>query len=117
VGIIFQGTETVLGISLNTLEIKGTLSIYDKSFQGMHNLRFLNFFEDWRRGSGEGTLSLPQGLVSLPRKLRLLYWDKFPLKCMPSNFKAEYLVNLEMAYSQLERLWEGTQVILSFLLG
>ncbi|KAG7533835.1 Toll/interleukin-1 receptor homology (TIR) domain [Arabidopsis thaliana x Arabidopsis arenosa] len=103
------GTETVLGISLNTLEINGTLSIDDKSFQGMHNLRYLKIFKDWRRGSGEGTLSLPQGLVSLPRKLRLLYWDKFPLKCMPSNFKAEYLVNLELAYSQLERFWEGTQ--------
>ncbi|ANM68757.1 Disease resistance protein (TIR-NBS-LRR class) family [Arabidopsis thaliana] len=103
------GTETVLGISLNTLEINGTLSVDDKSFQGMHNLQFLKVFENWRRGSGEGILSLPQGLNSLPRKLRLLHWYKFPLRCMPSNFKAEYLVNLEMAYSQLERLWEGTQ--------
>jgi hypothetical protein len=45
----------------------------------------------------------------------LLKWNYCPLKSLPSTFKAEYLVNLIMKYSKLEKLWEGTLVrILNF---
>lgn len=38
-----------------------------------------------------------------------LDWCGCPMRCMPSNFHAEYLVELTMRYSKLEKLWEGIQ--------
>lgn len=57
-------------------------------------------------------MDLPQGLVHFPHKLISLRWYEFPLKCLPSNFKAEYLVELKMENSKLEKLWEGNQVLI-----
>ncbi|VYS62975.1 unnamed protein product [Arabidopsis thaliana] len=77
------------------------LLIDKESFKGMRNLQYLKI-GDWSDGGQ------PQSLVYLPLKLRLLDWDDCPLKSLPSTFKAEYLVNLIMKYSKLEKLWEGT---------
>ncbi|CAL9225739.1 unnamed protein product [Arabidopsis halleri] len=88
-------------IKLRKLDCSGVLLIDLKSLEGMRNLEYLSV--DWF--SMEGT----QGIVYFPRKLRLLEWNKFPLKRLPSNFKAEYLVELRMEYSELEKLWDGTQ--------
>nr|AXU93634.1 RPP4/RPP5-like protein [Arabidopsis thaliana] len=96
------GTETLLGIRLppkKFLTTRPLLLIDEESFKGMRNLQYLEigYYGD-----------LPQSLVYLPLKLRLLDWDVCPLKSLPSTFKAEYLVNLIMKYSKLEKLWEGT---------
>nr|AXU93551.1 RPP4/RPP5-like protein [Arabidopsis thaliana] len=93
------GTETLLGIRLfskRPLQSK----INEESFKGMRNLQYLEF--------DQSNIDLPQGLVYLPLKLRLLDWDDCPLKSLPSTFKAEYLVKLIMKNSKLEKLWEGT---------
>nr|AXU93596.1 RPP4/RPP5-like protein [Arabidopsis thaliana] len=125
------GTVTLLGIRLPPTEFLTTrLSLIDEeSFKGMRNLQYLNigqlsdqklvrnlsenwsenwskicqkFFHYWSDGD------LPQSLVYLPLKLRLLEWNFCPLKSLPSTFKAEYLVKLIMKNSKLEKLWEGT---------
>nr|AXU93575.1 RPP4/RPP5-like protein [Arabidopsis thaliana] len=95
------GTETLLGIRLPHKKFLTTrLSLIDEeSFKGMRNLQYLEI----------GYYGyLPQSLVYLPRKLKWLWWDNCPLKRLPSNFKAEYLVELRMEDSKLEKLWEGT---------
>nr|AXU93629.1 RPP4/RPP5-like protein [Arabidopsis thaliana] len=125
------GTVTLLGIRLPPTEFLTTrLSLIDEeSFKGMRNLQYLKigqfsdrhadqkfvrnlsenwseicqkFFHYWSDGD------LPQSLVYLPLKLRLLEWNFCPLKSLPSTFKAEYLVKLIMKCSKLEKLWEGT---------
>nr|AXU93611.1 RPP4/RPP5-like protein [Arabidopsis thaliana] len=120
------GTETLLGIRLPPTEFLTRLSLIDEeSFKGMRNLQYLKigqfsdrhadqkFLRNWseicqkiRHYWSDG--DLPQSLVYLPLKLRLLEWDFCPLKSLPSTFKAEYLVKLIMKYSKLEKLWEGT---------
>nr|AXU93533.1 RPP4/RPP5-like protein [Arabidopsis thaliana] len=94
------GTETLLGIRLP----KPLLVIDEESFKGMRNLQYLEIghWSEWSK------TDLPQSLVYLPLKLRLLDWYKCPLKSLPSTFKAEYLVKLIMKNSKLEKLWEGT---------
>lgn len=88
------------------------LSIDDeKLLEGFRNLRFLKFYRDKWFGNRDVNIHLPQGLLSFPRKLRLLHWDKYPLKCMPCNFRVECLVELTMINSKLEKLWEGDQVL------
>ncbi|CAG7883716.1 protein SUPPRESSOR OF npr1-1, CONSTITUTIVE 1 [Brassica rapa] len=102
------GTETVLGLYFNALKLEEPFSMDEKSFEGMCNLQFLIVRDYVGYWVPQGKLHLPQGLFYLPRKLRLLRWDGYPSKCLPSNFKAEYLVELRMKNSSLEKLWEGT---------
>ncbi|KAL0763078.1 hypothetical protein Bca101_079229 [Brassica carinata] len=99
-----SGTGTVLGISFDASKINGELSISKKAFKGMHNLQFLEIYKTW---NAKSRLNLPQGLNYLPHKLRLLHWDSFPMRSLPSKFSAEFLVELRMRFSKLEKLWEG----------
>ncbi|CAG7884214.1 unnamed protein product [Brassica rapa] len=99
-----SGTATVLGISFDASKINGELSISKKAFKGMHNLQFLEIYKTW---NAKSRLNLPQGLNYLPHKLRLLHWDSFPMRSLPSKFSAEFLVELRMRFSKLEKLWEG----------
>ncbi|CAN6900384.1 unnamed protein product [Brassica oleracea] len=103
------GTENVLGIFLNTSDINEPISIGRKSFKGMRNLQFLKIYKEWLQETSEDILCLPRGLVYLPRKLRLLYWDEYPLKYIPSNFRTDCLVKLTMENSKLEKMWDGIQ--------
>ena len=86
--------------------------LIDKNlFKGMPNLQILIVHDGRWWLKSESRLYLPQGLAYLPRKLILLNWNKFPLKCLPSNYKGQYLVEHTMENSKLAKLWEGTQVL------
>ncbi|KAB2596592.1 TMV resistance protein N-like [Pyrus ussuriensis x Pyrus communis] len=50
-------------------------------------------------------------LKFLSRELRCLSWLGFPLKSLPSNFQFKNIVDLDMQYSLIERLWEGIQTL------
>ncbi|CAH8278073.1 unnamed protein product [Arabidopsis lyrata] len=100
------GTKKVLGITLDMDEID-ELHIHENAFKGMHNLLFLKVYtKKWDKKT-EVRWHLPKGFNYLPHKLRFLRLDGYPMRCMPSKFRPENLVKLEMSGSKLERLWEG----------
>ncbi|VVB15008.1 unnamed protein product [Arabis nemorensis] len=105
------GTETVLGISLDMSEIDEEVCVSEMAFGKMPNLQFLRLYNNFQDESFK--LCLPHGLDCLPSKLRLLHWDSYPIKCIPSNFRPEFLVELSMRDSKLEKLWEGIQPLTS----
>lgn len=107
---IFQGTKAVLGISWDISEIDELFIVDEGAFKGMSNLRFLKIYKNPLKCNEENKLYLPKGVNSLSRRLRLLHWDAYPMKCMPSNFSPANLVELDMIDSELEKMWEGTQV-------
>ncbi|XP_020879464.1 disease resistance protein TAO1 [Arabidopsis lyrata subsp. lyrata] len=98
-----NGSRSVMGINFNFGEyrIKEKLHISERAFQGMSNLQFLRF------EGNNNTIHLPHGLEYISRKLRLLHWTYFPMTCLPPIFNTEFLVELHMRYSKLEKLWEG----------
>ncbi|KAF8093454.1 hypothetical protein N665_0383s0082 [Sinapis alba] len=99
-----SGTQKVLGISLDTDEID-ELHVHAKAFRRMGNLRFLKIYS--KNGlTRKLKLQLPKSFDYLA-KLKLLHWDKYPMRCMPSKFRPENLVELRMCKSKLEKLWEG----------
>jgi len=55
-------------------------------------------------------VQLPNGLDYLPKKLRYLHWDTYPLRTLPSNFKPKNLVELNLRFSKVVQLWEGEKV-------
>ncbi|CAN7079504.1 unnamed protein product, partial [Brassica oleracea var. botrytis] len=93
------------GIDCKYAEIEDRLYKNDKGFEKMSNLQFL------RIGGTYPRVHLPQSLKYLPRTLRLLDWDGFPMTCLPPNFSPEFLVEIYMPSSNLEKLWEGSQII------
>ncbi|KAH0885014.1 hypothetical protein HID58_061110, partial [Brassica napus] len=94
----FFGTGKVLGIKLDTLKNK-KIQISKSAFQGMNNLQFLHVTSS--------NVRIPEGLNSLPDKLRLISWDRCPLRFWPSKFSGKFLVELIMPHSKFEKLWEG----------
>ncbi|CAA0403400.1 unnamed protein product [Arabidopsis thaliana] len=105
------GTGAVLGISLDISKIN-ELFLNERAFGGMHNLLFLRFYKS-SSSKDQPELHLPRGLDYLPRKLRLLHWDAFPMTSMPLSFCPQFLVVINIRESQLEKLWEGTQPLRS----
>lgn len=112
---MFQGTGSVLCIDLNIATVENELSIDQRAFAGMPHLQFLRFKSPNVYGKNNNKLILPEGLNNLPRKLRVLRWDEFPLICLPPTFRAEKLVILEMRNSCIEKLWDWEEAPVSNL--
>ncbi|KAG7611601.1 AAA+ ATPase domain [Arabidopsis suecica] len=124
------GTENVLGISLD-IDETDELHIHESAFKEMRNLRYLKIstatnLEALNLGYFSSLVELPscvqalnkleiwnlpscENLTYLPSKLRLLSWDLYPLKSLPSAFSTQNLVEIDMKYSKLEKLWYGVQ--------
>ncbi|KAL1215135.1 Disease resistance protein RPS6 [Cardamine amara subsp. amara] len=100
------GTKKGLGILLNIDEIDefDELCVHESAFKKMPNLRFLKVYT-WKN---EVRLQLlDKSFDYLPPSLKLLSWNFYPMRCLPSKFRPINLVILEMLNSKLEKLWEG----------
>ncbi|XP_023640546.1 disease resistance protein TAO1 isoform X4 [Capsella rubella] len=99
---IYKANRRLIGINFDSgTNVKKNINISEKAFQGMTNLRFLKF------QGGNNTVDLPYGLEYMSQNLRLLQWPYFPMTCLPLIFNSEFLVEIELRYSKLEKLWEG----------
>ncbi|CAN6720180.1 unnamed protein product [Malus baccata var. baccata] len=81
------------------------VSINAEAFDSMTQLRLLRISHSYRKQHliGRVAFGFPE--------LRCLSWAGYPLKSLPSNFQFKNLVDLNMQYSRIERLWEGTQML------
>ncbi|KAK8473258.1 hypothetical protein PHAVU_001G093900 [Phaseolus vulgaris] len=102
-----KGTDFVEGIILDLEKLGGDLYLSCDSLAKMTNMRFLRIHR--RKWGCRFSVHLPDGIESLPNKLRYLEWEGFCLKSLPSNFCAEQLVELHMWNSKLKKLWDGIQ--------
>ena len=87
------------------------LQLSPMAFSKMQRLRLLKIctFES----IDSCKLHLGEGLQSLPYSLRYVHWHGYPLKSLPPNFNPENLVELNMPYSKVDKLWNGVQVCFS----
>ncbi|KAJ0265888.1 hypothetical protein HA466_0021050 [Hirschfeldia incana] len=74
----------------------------------MRNLQFLRVHK--RKDGEKDRVRIPQDL-EFPPRLKLLNWEAYPRKSLPIRFHLENLVELHMRDSQLEKLWEGSQLL------
>ena len=93
-----------------------------EAFSKMKILRLLKISSDkLPRGFINGTMQLqkdlirakvqlPQGLSYLSNELCLLEWHEYPLKCLPTNFQLNTIVELRMHCSGIKQLWNGNMV-------
>ena len=111
----------VEGIMLN-IPIQKVENLSAEAFSKMKNLGLLKIsseklLEDFINGNMQlpkglikGKVQLPQGLSYLSNKLRLLEWHGYHLKCLPTNFQLNKLVELRMHCSGIKQLWNGNMV-------
>lgn len=76
------------------------------AFARMHKLRLLRLSHVKLTGRYE----------EIPTGLRMLCWIAFPLDSIPNDFHLENLVVLEMQYSSLRQILNGTKVLLLYSL-
>ncbi|CAL5401821.1 unnamed protein product [Camellia sinensis] len=76
------------------------VNIHTDAFSRMQRLRILQLYNVWLTGYYE----------EFPKKLRWLCWHGFPLKSILNDFSLESLVALDVSYSNLERVWNGTKL-------
>ncbi|CAJ1978767.1 unnamed protein product [Sphenostylis stenocarpa] len=50
-------------------------------------------------------------LNCISNELRYLNWDNFPFVSLPSTFEPDQLVELQLRYSNIKKLWEGTKIL------
>ena len=100
--------KNVEGILLDFSMIK-QLELTSGTFKKMKNLRFPELYT---RFYAEGNINfLTSDLEFISSKIRYFRWDRYPGKSLPPNFCAEFLLELNLAQSQVETLWEGVQLL------
>ncbi|XP_070682187.1 disease resistance protein RPV1 isoform X2 [Malus domestica] len=98
------GTKAVESIDLRWSK-SDEVSINAEAFDSMIQLRLLRICHSY------GKQPLIGHLKFLSRELRYLSWAGYPLMSLPSNFQFKNLVDLDMQFSRIKRLWEGTQTL------
>ncbi|CAN6722752.1 unnamed protein product [Malus baccata var. baccata] len=119
--VLTQNTSTkaIESIVLDLSNKSEEVYLNAEAFVGMTRLRLLRIshFGDGdliRRRSGDlkylsHMQHLSGDLKYLSHELRCLIWHGCPLKSLPSNFHPNNLVDLDMQYSNIQQLWEGTK--------
>ncbi|CAN6549199.1 unnamed protein product [Malus baccata var. baccata] len=94
------GTEEVEGLALDNSFSHDKSSFSTEAFAKMKKLRLLQL----------NNVKLNGEYKHLPKELVWLCWHRFPLESIPDDFfNQPRLVVLEMQYSQLVQLWEGSK--------
>ncbi|MED6212164.1 hypothetical protein PIB30_080549 [Stylosanthes scabra] len=105
-----MGSATIETIYLDMTR-RAEICISSNALKKMPKLRLLAFDTgdmDYGRKRVDYTLSLPTNL-ELPNNLKYIKWDGCPLKSLSITSWPSKLVELSMPYSDVEKLWDGTQ--------
>ncbi|KAJ8759930.1 hypothetical protein K2173_010076 [Erythroxylum novogranatense] len=104
-----EGTEAIeiQSIVLNTSQIRDDIVLDPNVLKGMPNLKFLRFYTSWGERS---KLLLTRGLHFLPSGLRYLYWDKYPLEYLPTDFDAKELLVLDLPNSNIKHILKEVKI-------
>ncbi|KFK36839.1 hypothetical protein AALP_AA4G178600 [Arabis alpina] len=105
-GLDRETIETML------LDASGLSFVVDPAaFHNMDNLRLLKIYCSDHEHPPR--LDFRKRLLSLPSELWLLHWEYYLLQSLPEEFDLDTLVELNMPYSQLLKLWKGAKSLRS----
>ncbi|CAA0300175.1 unnamed protein product [Arabidopsis thaliana] len=89
--------------------------ITTKAVERMYNLQFLSYYTYIGEMIGhQNIITPPEPLTFISPKLRLLHWSYFPMTCLRFTNDLEFLFELKMTDSKLEKLWDGTKLLQNF---
>ncbi|XP_010426315.1 PREDICTED: probable disease resistance protein RPP1 [Camelina sativa] len=94
-------------IGINLSKSEEELKISEKALERMSDLEIIKI-----NGEEDDLAQTDERLNSLlhhSQKIRLLNWSYYQNLCLPTTFNPEFLVELDMSSSKLQKLWEGTK--------
>ena len=92
------------------------INLTPNAFAKMEKLRLLKFYVSNVGDNRGNKVHVPdEGFESVFNELKYLHWYGFPLKSLQPNFQSENLVIVEMHNSNVEELWSGFMVYLTFI--
>ncbi|KAF1881349.1 hypothetical protein Lal_00023385 [Lupinus albus] len=94
------GTKAIEGLALN-LKRSSKVRFSTKAFEKMKKLRLLQL----------NGVQLDGDYGYLPKYLRWVYWQGFPLKYTPENFYQGNVVAIDLRHSNLKVVWKEPQVL------
>lgn len=107
--VLFQDGRRIIGINLDLSQMEENFKISEEAVKKLSNLRFLNIYSSDLPHPDR--LHTMQGLnCQYFGKLISLRWMHFQETSFPSTFNSEFLVEINMHDSKLQKLWEGTKV-------
>lgn len=74
----------------------------------INNLKFLKAFT--HLDDIDSKIHFLPDTDKFPKTLRLLHWDAYPMTSLPPKYYPNCLVEINMRYSNLVRLWDGSLV-------
>ncbi|CAN6722755.1 unnamed protein product [Malus baccata var. baccata] len=109
--VLTQNTSTkaIESIVLDLSNKSEEVYLNAEAFAGMTRLRLLRIKYHNPFSDHDFIQHLSGDLKYLSHELRCLFWHGCPLKSLPSNFHPNNLVDLDMQYSNIQQLWEGTK--------
>ncbi|XP_061996245.1 disease resistance protein RUN1-like isoform X1 [Rosa rugosa] len=102
--------QVTKAVEVITLDLSNSKEVYfiAEAFVTMKKLRLLQIYDN-------GSINCKQHVIGdfefISHELRCLIWHRYPVKSLPSNFYPKNLVDLDMRFSRLELLWEGTKLL------
>ncbi|EOA26046.1 hypothetical protein CARUB_v10019460mg [Capsella rubella] len=102
-----KDNRSFIGINLDLSETKEELNISEKALARMSDLEIIRINGD--KDFDPSQLERLHSLLYHSQKIRLLDWSYFQNTCLPSTFNLKFLVELDMCFSKLQKLWEGTK--------
>ncbi|KAJ4870254.1 NB-ARC domain-containing disease resistance protein [Raphanus sativus] len=99
------GIATTEGVSLHMCDMPRMVFIDGGILNAINNLKYFKAFT--HLNDIESTLKFFPGTDNLPKTLRLLHWDAYPMTTLPSDYYPFSLIDLNLRYSNLVRLWDG----------
>jgi hypothetical protein len=96
---LFKGTEVVKGLTLDVRRSEDK-SLSTRSFTKMKLLKLLQINGAELTGSFE----------RLSKVLTWICWLECPLEFLPSDFSLDYVVVIDMQYSNIRELWKKKKV-------
>ncbi|XP_052175772.1 disease resistance protein RPV1-like [Diospyros lotus] len=92
------GSRKIKGL---VLDMRSNVPFEGDAFSGMSNLQLLQISH----------VKLFGNYKNFPKGLRWLHWSHFPLQRIPKGFSLDMLVALEMPYSCLKKVLNGTKCL------
>ncbi|CAH8331555.1 unnamed protein product [Eruca vesicaria subsp. sativa] len=103
------GTHEIECVMLNMCKMRDKLTMRNTVFDNMRGIKFLKFFH--HVSDVKSNLKLRSSGFYFPPSIRLLHWDAYPLKTLPSRFIHHYLVEVNLRYSNLKSLWDDKLIL------
>ncbi|RVW24107.1 putative WRKY transcription factor 19 [Vitis vinifera] len=104
------GTKAIEGLFVE-VSTSNQIQFSANSFVKMKSLRLLKVYHMIENGLDYFEVDLPEDFEIPSSELRYLHFEGYRLQCLPKNFHAKNLVELDLIGSNIKQLWKENEIL------